>query len=82
MLKDNDTQLLSVKELAWRLNSHPNYVYLMRKAGFPMPGNRTMLEEALAWLEATPSWRRRPGQEILAGRGGSKEERWQAIFEL
>jgi len=36
-----DEQLLSVKELAWHLNRHPNYVYLMRKAGFPMPGSRT-----------------------------------------
>ena len=54
MLKYNDTQLLSVKELAWRLNRHPNYVYLMRKAGFKMPGNRTTLEAALEWLEANP----------------------------
>lgn len=53
-----DQQLLSVKELAWRLNRHPNYVYLMRKAGFPMPGNRTTLEEALKWLEENPLWRR------------------------
>ena len=58
MLKHNDTQLLSVKELAWRLNRHPNYVYLMRKAGFPMPGNRTSLEAALAWLEKNPNWRK------------------------
>lgn len=52
-------QLLSVKELAWQLNRHPNYVYLMRKAGFPMPGNRTTLEGALAWLARNPNWRRR-----------------------
>ena len=51
----DQTQLLSVKELAWRLNSHSDYVYLMRKAGLPMPGNRTTLEEALAWLESTPT---------------------------
>jgi len=57
MLKYNDTQLLSVKELAWRLNRHPNYVYLMRKAGFKMPGNRTTLEAALKWLEENPRWR-------------------------
>jgi len=43
MLKHDDTQMLSVKELAWRLNRHPNYVYLMRKAGFNMPGNRTTM---------------------------------------
>lgn len=57
MLKHNDTQLLSVKELAWRLNRHPNYVYQMRKAGFKMPGNRTTLEDALKWLEENPRWR-------------------------
>jgi hypothetical protein len=57
MLKYNDTQLLSVKELAWRLNRHPNYVYLMRKAGFKMPGNRTTLEAAIKWLEENPRWR-------------------------
>lgn len=58
MLKHNDTQLLSVKELAWRLNRHPNYVYLMKKAGFTMPGYRATLEDAMQWLEANPHWRR------------------------
>jgi hypothetical protein len=58
MLKHNDTQLLSPKELAWRLQRHPNYVYLMRKAGFPMPGYRASLEDALKWLEANPDWRK------------------------
>jgi hypothetical protein len=54
----HNQRLLSVKELAWHLNRHPNYVYLMRKAGFPMPGNRTTLEAALAWLQENPTWRR------------------------
>lgn len=52
-----DRPLLSVKELAWQLNRHPNYVYLMRKAGFIMPGNRTSLEAALKWLAENPNWR-------------------------
>ena len=59
MLKSTDTQLLSVKELAWRLNRHPNYVYCMRRAGFHMPGNRTTLEAAIQWLEENPDWRHR-----------------------
>lgn len=59
MLKYNDTQLLSVKELACRLNRHPNYVYLMKKAGFPMPGYRATLEEALEWLKQNPNWRKK-----------------------
>ena len=58
MLKHNDTQLLSIKELAWRLNRHPNYVYLMKKAGFKMPGYRATVEDALDWLYAHPHWRR------------------------
>jgi len=61
MLKYNDTQLLSVKELAWRLNRHPNYVYLMKKAGFPMPGYRATLEDAMQWLSENPGWRKRLG---------------------
>jgi hypothetical protein len=59
MLRYNDTQLLSVKELSWLLARHPNYVYLMRKAGFRMPGNRTTLEAAIQWLEDHPNWRRK-----------------------
>lgn len=58
MLKHNDTQLLTIKELAWRLNRHPNYVYRMKKAGFPMPGYRSTLEAALQWLEENPGWSR------------------------
>ena len=58
MLKHNDTQLLSIKELAWRLNRHPNYVYLRKKAGFKMPGYRATVEDALDWLYAHPDWRR------------------------
>jgi len=58
MLRYNDTQLLAVKELAWRLNRHPNYVYLMKKAGFPMPGYRATLEGAMEWLQENPNWRK------------------------
>jgi hypothetical protein len=58
MLKSTDTQLLSIKELAWRLNRHPNYVYRMKKAGFPMPGYRSTVEAALQWLEDNPGWSR------------------------
>ena len=69
MLKHDDTQMLSVKELAWRLNRHPNYVYLMRKAGFNMPGNRTTMEHALQWLEDNPDWRKTlPPPKLRAAR--------------
>ncbi|EDY83071.1 hypothetical protein VDG1235_2695 [Verrucomicrobiia bacterium DG1235] len=59
MASNSEEQLLSVKELAWKLNRHPNYVYLMRKAGFVMGGNRTTLEEAREWLAENPNWRGR-----------------------
>jgi hypothetical protein len=58
MLRHDDTQLLSPKELAWRLSRHTNYIYLMRKAGFSMPGYRATVEDALEWLEANPDWRK------------------------
>jgi hypothetical protein len=51
-------RMLSVKELAFHLNHHTNYVYLMRKAGFKMPGGRTTLDAALKWLAENPNWRR------------------------
>ena len=52
-------RLLAPKELAYYLNRHVNFVYLMRRAGFPMPGHRATLESALRWLDANPGWRQR-----------------------
>jgi hypothetical protein len=63
--------LLTPQELAWLLNRHPNYVYLMKKAGFPMPGYRASLESALKWLEENPNWRRNvvPNKQRAAAKG-------------
>ncbi|MCC5807591.1 MAG: hypothetical protein JJU00_14805 [Opitutales bacterium] len=52
-------RLLAPKELAYYLNRHVNFVYLMRKAGFPMPANRATLESALRWIDNNPDWRTR-----------------------
>ena len=52
----NEEQL-SPKELAWLLHRHVNYVYLMRRAGFPMPSYRASLADAQAWLDKNPNWR-------------------------
>ncbi len=51
--------LLTAKELAWQLKHHPTYVYRMRRAGFPMPANRTTLAAALDWIARNPDWRKR-----------------------
>ena len=48
-------ELLTSKELAAALKRSIDYVYAMRKAGFPMPGKRATLTDALAWLSDNPS---------------------------
>lgn len=48
------TELLTTKELAAMLKRAPSYVYAMRARGFPMPGDRATLREALAWLTKHP----------------------------
>ena len=49
------TDLLTSKELAAALKRSIDYVYAMRKAGFPMPGKRATLADALAWLADNPN---------------------------
>lgn len=49
------SELLGCKELAARLKRSLRYVYFMRARGFRMPGNRTTLNAALAWLSKHPS---------------------------
>jgi hypothetical protein len=49
------TDLLTSKELAAALKRSLDYVYAMRKAGFPMPGKRATLAAALVWLSDNPS---------------------------
>lgn len=46
--------LLSVKELAGRLRRCANYVWAMRRRGFPMPGGRATVGEARRWLRRNP----------------------------
>jgi hypothetical protein len=49
------TDLLTSKELASALKRSLDYVYAMRKAGFPMPGKRATLAAALVWLTDNPN---------------------------
>ena len=48
-------ELLTSKELAAQLKRSIDYVYAMRKGGFPMPGKRATLAAALVWLADNPS---------------------------
>jgi hypothetical protein len=52
-------RLLAPKELAAALGRHRSFVFAMKKAGFPMPGNRATLAEAQSWLARNPRPRRR-----------------------
>jgi len=47
------------------LKRAPSYVYAMKARGFPMPGGRARLTEALAWLTRHPQPRaeRRHGRK-------------------
>lgn len=51
--------LLSVKELAVALRRSTSYIYAMRNAGFPMPGGRARIHEAMTWLHAHGDFRMR-----------------------
>jgi len=51
-------RLLAPKELAYLLSRHVSYVYLMKRAGFPMPNSRATLKQALDWLTVNPHWRK------------------------
>jgi|LakMenEpi03Aug12_release.lakeMendotaPanAssembly.Ray.scaffolds.fasta_scaffold1432264_2 hypothetical protein len=55
------TDLFSTKELAAMLKRAPSYVYAMRAKGFPMPGGRARVSEALAWLTKHPQPRAEKG---------------------
>lgn len=48
-------KLLSPKELADALSRSRTYVFAMKRAGFPMQGNRATLAEARAWLALNPN---------------------------
>lgn len=52
-------RLLSIKELAYELRRHRNYISEMKRAGFAMPGNQTTVNEANSWIAQNPRWRSR-----------------------
>lgn len=50
--------LCSMKELQGHLNVGRDFILAMRYAGFPMPGRRATVADALAWLKANPDFNR------------------------
>jgi hypothetical protein len=48
--------LLNCGQLSAALNVKKKFVSAMRHCGFPMPGNRATVADALAWLKAHPSF--------------------------
>lgn len=61
-------KLLSAKELAFYLDRSPRYVGDMKRAGFPMPGGRASLNQAIDWLGKNPDFsttkaRQMPGKK-------------------
>jgi hypothetical protein len=55
-------ELLTAKELAGKLKRAVTYVYAMRKAGFEMPGKRSTVGDAIAFLRRCPEPRKRREQ--------------------
>ena len=51
--------LRCAKELADALGHHVDYIYAMKRDGFPMPGGVNTVYAALQWLEDHPHPRRR-----------------------
>lgn len=52
-------ELLSIKELARELGRERTYVWAMKCRGFRMPGGRSTVAAAIAWLENHPKPRSR-----------------------
>lgn len=58
-------ELLSIKELAWKLGRSREYIRAMRRRGFRMPGNRATLSDALIFLEENPMPMRVGWQKVV-----------------
>ena len=50
-------ELLDAKTLAERIKRTPVYICAMKRDGFPMPGGRATVNQALHWLAENPHFR-------------------------
>jgi len=53
---DPAVTLLNCGQLGAALNVKKAFITAMRHCGFPMPGNRATVADALAWLKAHPTF--------------------------
>lgn len=53
---DPAVTLLNCGQLGAALHVSKGFITAMRHCGFPMPGNRATVTDALAWLKANPSF--------------------------
>jgi len=56
---DPQITLCTQQQLRAALRISRDYLLAMRYAGFPMPGGRNTIAEALAWLKANPNFQPR-----------------------
>ncbi|MGB2185087.1 MAG: hypothetical protein ACPH5P_00260 [Akkermansiaceae bacterium] len=50
--------LLNCAELAEIMGVKNSFIYKMKRAGMPMPGGKTTLEECMAWRNNNPEYTR------------------------
>lgn len=50
-------ELLTQKALAAKLGVSTDWIRAMRRQGFPMPGGRGFLSDAVEWLRGNPSFK-------------------------
>ena len=53
---DPAVTLLNCGQLGAALHVSKGFITAMRHCGFPMPGNRATVADALAWLKANPTF--------------------------
>jgi hypothetical protein len=67
--EDTGGLLKNVTQLSEALGVSPCFVKRMKWAGFPMPGGRSTVQWALAWLKANPDFRQRDWTKPRPGGG-------------
>ena len=72
--RGSDGLLKNLTRLAEALGVSPVFVKRMKWAGFPMPGGRSTVPWALAWLKAHPNFRQSDWTRPLRGAARPPEQ--------